>query len=166
VSRVKAGDRDAFDELHAHFVNMVHAIVLSHGNARDALDLTQEVFLRVYTDFHRLRSTERAGPWIAAIARNVAIDSLRSRRSSSPLPENVPDPRPSSADLGEAREILDAIRALPETYRETLAMRLVEGMTGPEIADRVGLTHGSVRVHLHRGMKLLTDELARRGIEP
>ena len=52
-----------------------------------------------------------------------------------------------------AAAILDAIRALPDAYRETLILRLVEGMTGPEIAARTGLTHGSVRVNLHRARK-------------
>ena len=51
------------------------------------------------------------------------------------------------------------VRKLPEAYRETLLMRLVEGMTGAEIADRAGLTEGSVRVNLHRGMALLREKL-------
>ena len=59
--------------------------------------------------------------------------------------------------------LLDQIRALPERYRETLAMRLVEGMTGPEIAQRTGLTEGSVRVNLCRGMKILRERLRKEG---
>ena len=55
--------------------------------------------------------------------------------------------------------MLAAIRALPEAYRETLVLRLVEGMTGPEIAERTGLTAGSVRVNLYRGMKQLRERL-------
>jgi RNA polymerase sigma-70 factor, ECF subfamily len=51
------------------------------------------------------------------------------------------------------------IRTLPETYRETLMLRFVEGMTGPEIAERTGLTPASVRVNLHRGMKLLREKM-------
>ena len=51
------------------------------------------------------------------------------------------------------------IRSLPAAYRETLVLRLVEGMTGQEIADRTGLTPASVRVNLHRGMKRLRDAL-------
>ena len=54
---------------------------------------------------------------------------------------------------------LAAIRAMPEAYRETLTLRLVEGMTGPEIAARTGLTPASVRVNLHRGMKQLREKL-------
>ena len=55
--------------------------------------------------------------------------------------------------------MLDAIRRLPATYCETLMLRLVEGMTGPEIAVQTGLAPASVRVNLCRGMKLLRDEL-------
>ncbi|MBK7861196.1 MAG: hypothetical protein IPJ65_21815 [Archangiaceae bacterium] len=51
------------------------------------------------------------------------------------------------------------MRELPEAYRETLAMRLIEGLTGPEIAERTGLTPGSVRVNLHRGMQQLKAAL-------
>jgi RNA polymerase sigma-70 factor (ECF subfamily) len=61
----------------------------------------------------------------------------------------------------EALAVLETIRALPEAYRETLVLRLVEGMTGPEIAERTGLTAASVRVNLHRGMKLLREKLER-----
>ena len=51
------------------------------------------------------------------------------------------------------------MKSLPSAYRETLLMRLVEGMTGPEIAEATGLTPGSVRVNLHRGMKQLREKL-------
>jgi RNA polymerase sigma-70 factor (ECF subfamily) len=57
---------------------------------------------------------------------------------------------------------LAAVRSLPETYREVLILRLVEGMSGPEIAARTGLTAGSVRVNLHRGMKLLKEKIGGR----
>src|SRR5918998_985446 len=67
--------------------------------------------------------------------------------------------RPSA----EAAEALAHIRALPEAYRETLVLRLVEGMTGPEIAARTGLQPASVRVNLHRGMKLLRARLEGKG---
>lgn len=59
----------------------------------------------------------------------------------------------------DGQTALRAIQSLPETYRETLLLRLVEGMSGQEIADRTGLTPGSVRVNLHRGMQLLRAKL-------
>ena len=76
------------------------------------------------------------------------------RVAPSPLARAAPqDAHP------EADEILETIRGLPEAYRETLILRLVEGMTGPEIAERIGLTHDSVRVNLFRGMKMLRERL-------
>ena len=59
----------------------------------------------------------------------------------------------------EALQILSVIQSLPDAYRETLTLRLVEGMTGPEISALTGLTEGSVRVNLHRGMKQLRERL-------
>ena len=61
--------------------------------------------------------------------------------------------------------VLAAIRRLPEAYRETLVLRLVEGLTGPEIAERTGLQPGSVRVNLHRGMQMLREALGGGGRE-
>ena len=55
--------------------------------------------------------------------------------------------------------MLQLIRHLPEAYRETLMLRLVEGMSGPEIAERTGMTPGSVRVNLHRGITMLRERL-------
>jgi RNA polymerase sigma-70 factor (ECF subfamily) len=62
-------------------------------------------------------------------------------------------------DAVDAARALAAIRALPCAYRETLMFRLVEGMSADEIAQRTGLTSGSVRVNLHRGMRLLREKL-------
>jgi RNA polymerase sigma-70 factor (ECF subfamily) len=56
-------------------------------------------------------------------------------------------------------QVLAALRALPEAYQETMILRLVEGLTGPEIAEQTGLSPGSVRVNLHRGMRLLRERL-------
>ena len=65
----------------------------------------------------------------------------------------------------DATRVLTALQALPEAYREPLVLRLVEGLTGPEIAEQTGLTPGSVRVNLHRGMKLLRAALGLATLE-
>lgn len=78
------------------------------------------------------------------------------------LREELAPPRsPAAQNRAEALVALEAIRSLPEAYRETLILRLVEGMTGPEIAARTGLTPASVRVNLHRGMKHLRAKLGK-----
>ena len=155
VERARSGDRAAFHELHARTCRMVHAIVLSRAPASDAEDIVQDVYVAALAKLHTLNDSSRFGPWIGQIARNRATDRARRPRLVE-LPDELPQrPRPTA----EAAQVLAHIRALPEAYRETLLMRLVEGMTGPEIAAQTGLTPGSVRVNLHRGMALLRERL-------
>jgi len=135
---------------------MVHGLLLARVPRADVEDLVQEVFLTAMRRLSTLRDPEAFPAWLAAIARNHATDHLRRRGPETvELSENVA----ASSDESQARAVLDAVRSLPEAYRETLILRLVEGMTGPEIAVRTGLTEGSVRVNLHRGMKLLRARL-------
>jgi RNA polymerase sigma-70 factor (ECF subfamily) len=68
-------------------------------------------------------------------------------------------PTAASPNDEEAWFVLAEVRRLPEAYRETLVLRFVEGLTGPEIAELTGLTPGSVRVNLHRGVELLRARL-------
>jgi RNA polymerase sigma-70 factor (ECF subfamily) len=159
VERIAAGDAEAFGELYKMFAPLVHGIILARVRRDEVDDIVQEVFLSAYKNLHTLRDRSAVGAWLAMIARRRAAEFYRSARPTEELPEDL---REKDDCLTEAREILKAIRALPETYRETLVLRLVEGMTGPEIAARTGLKAESVRVNLHRGMKLLREKL---GIE-
>ena len=156
VSAWQAGDRDAFERLHGHYAAMVHAVLLARVPAREAEDLVQDVFLRALRSLDRLRDPAAVGAWLCRIARNCAADFHRKRRRTQQLPDELPQGAPPAA---EAREALERVRALPEAYRETLLMRLVQGMTGPEISARTGLTPASVRVNLHRGLQLLREQL-------
>ncbi len=156
VERVCAGDEEAFGELYKIFSPMVHGIVLARVPRDEVQDIVQEVFLSAYKNLHTLRDKNAVGAWLAMIARNRAIEFYRQSKLTEELPEDLRSKNDSNA---EAREILAAIRALPDAYRETLVLRLVEGMTGQEIAERCGLTPESVRVNLHRGMKILRQKL-------
>lgn len=156
VAKARAGDRAAFGKLHNIYARMVHGVLISRVPPHEADDLTQDVFLTALQRLNQLKDDNAFGPWLAAIARRRSIDFLRQRKETSELPEELAG---KSRPKAEVMEALRAIQSLPEAYRETLAMRLVEGMTGPEIAARTGLTPGSVRVNLHRGMKLLRSNL-------
>ncbi len=161
VAAARDGDRAAFDQLYQKFARMVHGILLARV-PRDAVeDLVQEVFLQAFRQLPRLREPAAFGGWLAAVARNRARDHFRRARETSELLDVHAAPGNPTAEV-EAAAALAAIRALPEAYRETLILRLVEGMSGPEIAERTGLAHGSVRVNLHRGMKLLRERLEGR----
>jgi RNA polymerase sigma-70 factor, ECF subfamily len=143
---------------------MVHGILLARVPRNDVSDLVQDVFFAAWRRLPSLRDPEAFGGWLAMIARNRATDYGRRASEIVELPESLADERTleveAAAGAGlDAQAALDAIRSLPDAYRETLVLRLVEGMSGPEIAARTGLTPASVRVNLHRGMKLLRAAL-------
>ncbi len=158
VAAAREGDRHAFGQLYERFAPMVHGLLLARVPRGDVDDLVQDAFLLAMRRLGSLRNAEAFGPWLASIARNRARDHWRRGDDVVELPGDVPgSPHPE----GEAMTVLAAIRRLPRAYRETLVLRLVEGMTGPEIAGRTGLTPGSVRVNLHRGLSKLREALGR-----
>src|SRR5436190_597793 len=163
IRAVAAGNHSAFARLYAEYVRMVHAILLGRVPHRDVDDLVQDVFVTAYTRIKELRDVAAFGGWLAAIARNRATDYRRHAREPLELPPELPGGDPIES---ETLAVLDIVRKLPDAYRETLLMRLVEGMTGDEIAARTGLTPGSVRVNLHRGMKMLREQFGVERAKP
>lgn len=155
----RAGDRAAFGRLFQRYAPMVHGVLLARVRSSEVDDLMQDVFLLALERLPALREANAFGAWLAMIARNRAVDFYRTRKKMDELPDDLARPERPDQERAEAERVLEAIRALPEAYRETLVLRLVEGMSGPEIAARVGLTPESVRVNLHRGMKQLRDKL-------
>jgi RNA polymerase sigma-70 factor, ECF subfamily len=161
VAAAQAGDREAFGRLYERFGPMVHGVLLARVPHTEVEDLVQDVFLAAFQRLSTLRAPGAFGGWLAAIARNRAVDYHR-RPVAEQMTDDVPDgaARPEA----EALAVLAVIQSLPPAYRETLVLRLVEGMTGDEIAGRTGLTPASVRVNLHRGMKRLREALeSKRG---
>ena len=169
VEAARQGDRSAYGRLYDRYARMVHGILLARVPLNDVDDLVHDVFLQALPRLHSLRDVTRFGAWLAAITRNRANDYHRQSVDEVELPDDLSaNEAGGQATSGlsdidadaEATSILAAVRSLPETYREPLLLRLVEGMTGPEIAARTGLTAGSVRVNLHRGMQQLREKLA------
>ncbi len=158
VRAARGGDREAFGRLYERHARTVHGILLARAPRVEVDDLVHEVFLQAMRRLDALRDAAAFAPWLAAIARNRARDHFRREVPALELKDDVPGaPHPE----GEAMTVLAAIRRLPEAYRETLVLRLVEGLTGPEIAGRTGLQPGSVRVNLHRGLQMLREALER-----
>ena len=158
IAAAAQGDRGAFGELYSRYARMVHGILLARvprgGRGRPGagrLHVRHAAAARVahggrvpgLAGRDRAQSRHRLFPRIEAARRLRRADRARARRRGGP----------------GGFEILELIKTLPEAYRETLILRLVEGMTGPEIAARTGLTPESVRVNLCRGMKMLRELL-------
>ena len=164
VGAARDGDRAAFGRLYHRYARMVHGVLLAKVPIGEVDDLVQDAFMMALRRLSTLRETESFGAWLAAIARNLANDYHRRSVPEDQLTDDTSDNYIACGNTcgdneGPATEILEAVRSLPDAYRETLILRLVEGMTGPEIAARTGMTHGSVRVNLHRGMQQLRAKL-------
>src|SRR5215471_11296732 len=164
VRAAQGGDRSAFGALYHRYSRMVHGILLARVPRVAAEDLLQDVFLQALPRLASLRYPVKFGGWLAAIARNRANDYHRQEKPTEEWSEVVRSDNSGPADteqLSDGLFLLEAVRSLPEAYRETLILRFVEGMTGPEIAQKTGLKHGSVRVNLYRGVQLLREKLKR-----
>lgn len=158
VASAQAGGGDAFAEIHRRFARVVHGIALAHVAPDDAEDVTQDVFVRVHRTLASLRDPATFPAWICRVARNIAIDHarrVRRRPPESALADGHVAPTAARGDVELRERLLACLARLPEAYRETLFLRLAEALTGPEIAQRTGLTPESVRVNLCRGMAML-----------
>ena len=161
----RRGDARAFTALYGRHAPLVHALALGFVARDRAEDVVQEVFVQAWRKLGELRELERFRAWIASIARNRARsarrgDERRGKREGAPVPvEGLADPRGMESGLArlEQEELLAELRSLPEAYRETIALRYVEGLSTEEIAAVTELTPGSVRVNLCRGLKLLRE---------
>ena len=172
VLAAQAGNAASFDTLYRRHARIVHGVLLGRATRTDVEDLVQEAFLTAWRQLGTLRDPAAFGGWVVTIARHLRIDHVRRQRPQESLETEAAEcshagrrgVQPSAPDADpvdqlEAQRAIDAIRTLPEAYRDTLVLRLVEGMTGPEIARQTGLTPDSVRVNLCRGMKLLRQAL-------
>ena len=127
VKAVLAGNRDLFGRLYQLYAPLVHGILLARMPRSEVEDMVQEIFLHALKKLHTLRDAGAFGPWIAMIARNRAMDFHRRSRETVEITDDL---RSADSSGSKAEEILAIIRTLPDAYRETLVLRLVEGMTG------------------------------------
>lgn len=156
VVEAQSGSSRSFDRLHRRYAALVHGVLLSRYRPAIAEELAQECFLTAFRQLHQLRQPDSFAPWLVAIARR--LEPARELATADIEMHEGIDPH-DPAVLADAAKVMTIIRALPEAYRETLVLRLVEGMSGPEIAATTGLHPDSVRVNLHRGMQKLRAAL-------
>jgi RNA polymerase sigma-70 factor (ECF subfamily) len=173
VQDAQRGDRAAFEELVRRTSRLVFArLYLETGNTHQAEDLLQETLLTAYRSLGQLTEPAKFRAWLLRIAQNQAIDAARHdlRLKRTPGPTRIDQavvPRPEERlEREELRQqILDILRALPEEYRLPLTMRYLAGADYETIQLQMGLTNGSLRGLLHRGIKMLRTEMQRRNLD-
>lgn len=165
LAAAAAGDASAFETLYRRFAPVVHGIALARVGRTEAEDVVQETFVALHRGLARIRDPRTLPGWLRSVATNAANDRWRRRRragAAEPFDLGEGPAAPEAAEGGDPelrRRVWAGLGMLPEAYRETLVWRLVEGLSGPEIAARTGLTPASVRVNLCRGMAMLRAQL-------
>jgi RNA polymerase sigma-70 factor (ECF subfamily) len=173
VQSAQRGDRAAFEELVRRTSRLVFArLYLETGDAHQAEDLLQETLLTAFRTVGQLTEPAKFRSWLLRIAQNQAIDaarrSLRLKRTPSDVPlaaEAAPSPH-EQAERGELRQqVLAVLRTLPEEYRLPVTLRYLAGADYDTIQLQMGLTNGSLRGLLHRGLKMLRAELEKADVK-
>jgi len=180
VQTAVAGREASFEELVRRYQRPIAAYVYRMvGDYDSALDLTQEVFIKVYNSLNRYRSEFKFSTWIYKIAHNAAIDHLRRH--------SVREQTLSGSVEGERREItIESKRLTPEqeserkerrleielvvqllqpAYRELIVLRHSHDLSYDEIAEVTGLPLGTVKNRLFRAREAMRDLLVQRGID-
>jgi len=180
VEKVLAGDTDAFSALVHKYQNRVYSAVLNYVYAPDeALDITQETFVKAYTSIHRFNSSSSFYTWIYRIAINTAIDWLRKRKNRKVEslddlkfteigfePESRdPDSDPERVlDKNETERMLRvAISMLTHKLRGVLVLHDVEGLSQEEIASILKIPVGTVKSRISRARAELKGILQKQG---
>lgn len=163
IRRYRAGDSTAFEEIVARYEAPVRGVL--YGFLRDPTlveDVAQETFLRALDKLHKITDPSALRSWLVSIACNGARDELRRRKRQRQVPldsqeaevERERGPRPGP--LGDAvrsdlrRDLAEALQHVPESSREALVLKIVEGWTYAEIARFQGIPMGTVQIRIHR----------------
>lgn len=176
VGRIRAGEEDLFEVLVRRYQSRVLAHVARMvGSRDDALDLSQEIFLKVFGALDRYNPTYKFSTWVFRIAGNAAIDHLRKRRPRTvPLEVQDADGRVSSFEykshdmdpyaelrnVERGRAIARAIAALPAEFRELITLRHFGALSYEQIAEVKQMPLGTVKNKLFRARAVLKDRLS------
>ncbi|MBA3570992.1 MAG: sigma-70 family RNA polymerase sigma factor [Pyrinomonadaceae bacterium] len=179
VATTTTGVEGSFEELVRRYQRPISAYVYRMvGDYEAALDLTQEIFIKIYGSLARYRSEFKFSTWIYKIAHNSAVDHLRrnagrERSLSSgiegdqyelPIESGSLSPEQESERKERRLEIEAVVQSLPSTYRELIVLRHSQDLTYEEIVEVTGLPLGTVKNRLFRAREVMRQQFIGRGI--
>ena len=178
IAKAISGREDGFEELVRRYQRPITNYVFRMLNDYDAsLDVTQEVFIKVYNSLERYSSEYKFSTWLYRIAHNAAIDYIRRRSpnqqsietetkdGSFQLQIESPQPNPEQErERSEWRaEIETVVKCLPSVYRELILLRHAQDLSYDEIAEITNLPLGTVKNRLFRAREMMREIFIERG---
>ena len=160
VNEILSGDVNAYALVVKRYEKPIYNLMLRMtGSEQDALDLTQETFVRAYEKLEKFDPSAPFFPWLYTMGLNLARDFLR-RAKRSPVEPYEPENSFSIeinqddrlADQIDAQQVLEALQTLPVDYREALLLRFHEGLSVSEVAYALGLSLSAAKMRIHRGL--------------
>jgi RNA polymerase sigma-70 factor (ECF subfamily) len=179
VTTALSGHERGFEELVRRYQRPISAYVYRMvGDYDAALDLTQEIFIKIYGSLARYRPEFKFSTWIYKIAHNCAVDYLRRHNGRElslqagiegdsydlPLESGRLTPEQESERKERRLEIESVVRSLPAAYRELIILRHSQDMTYEEIVEVTGLPLGTVKNRLFRARDMMRQQFVQRGI--
>lgn len=183
VEKAKKGDQFAFEQLVIAYERKVYATAYRFmGNESDAMDMSQEVFIRVFRFLDKFNEESSFSTWLYRISVNVCKDGLKKRSGRNELPLEIPDDEDGTyvnevkdcrydpvevfEQIELKREIRDGIESLPCNYKEIIIMRDICGLTYEEISESLSLEIGTVKSRISRAREKLRKYLLQNGNKP
>jgi RNA polymerase sigma-70 factor (ECF subfamily) len=158
VSAIRAGDEQAMVQLYDRCAPIVYSVALRIlRDSAAAEDILQDVFMQLWRNPDAFDASRGSLPgWLAVIARNRAIDSLRKRRAETDISEVVVSIEPDLVSEAEWNRALEKIRSalgrMPGPQRSALEMAFFEGLTHSEIAAKTGEPLGTIKTRIRAGL--------------
>lgn len=183
IARCQKADIAAFNEIVTRYKGKIYNYLYRMtSNAEDAEDLTQEVFVRMYTNIRTFRAESSLSTWLFRIAGNIFVDSFRRRKKERGLVHSLDAPMPGDEDesgLGATRDVPDwslepesllarkelgahiqaALEKLPPKLRAAVVLHDVEGLAYEEIALAEQIPLGTVKSRIFNARVALRDHL-------
>jgi RNA polymerase sigma-70 factor, ECF subfamily len=175
VTQILNGEQQAFAQLVTRFHRRIYASAFRLvGNAAEAEDLSQEIFLRVYQNLSSYDRAMPLSPWLCRIACNTVLNHLKRRalavvpinimingeEQTRPIADTRADPENALINRGREDRLQQAILSLPENYRLAFTLKYVEDFTAEEIAEVMQIPRNTIKTWLVRARENLRIKLA------
>lgn len=176
IKQIKKGNHEAFGEIIEQYQGQIYQHCYRMlGNHHDAQELTQEAFLKAYSNIHTFKRDRQFAPWLYRIASNLCIDYLRKKKPLTILDQEIKgteditltdqvessfdSPEEAYEQLEEKQTIEDFLLTLPPKYRSVIVLKYIQDFSLQEIADVLDLPIGTVKTHLYRGREALRKSI-------